>query len=62
MLYLLARLPRLGVQLEDFYGASYYHKLVLVRRGWTLRILYRLSETELLVEFIDPSWLRRSAL
>lgn len=63
MLYVLQHTPRIGVELEDDLGEAFYRKLVLVRRRrWTLHIVYRLEADDLIVEYIDASWVRRSVL
>lgn len=58
---MLQRLPHLGVRLESSLGAVYYQKLVRIRRRrWTLHILYRIDRDNLLIEYVDPTWVRRS--
>ena len=60
---LLRQLPHLGIRLEDTLGDVFYEKLVIVlRRRWTLRIVYRIDGDTLAIEFIDPSWVRRETL
>ena len=63
MLFLLPTVPHIGRRVEDPLGRVFYQKLVVVlRRRWTLRIVYRIEGDDLLVEYIDPSWMRRAAL
>lgn len=62
MLRVLQHVPFLGVRLENTLGGVYYQKLVTVRRRrWTLHILYRIDHDNLLIEYVDPVWVRRQA-
>jgi hypothetical protein len=61
MLFVLQHQPYLGVRLEDSLGSAVYQKLVVIRRRrWTLHIVYRVKRDSLAVEYIDPSWVRRT--
>jgi hypothetical protein len=59
----LRAFPRLGSRLEDALGHAYYDEVVIVRRRrWTLHIVYSIEEANLVVWYIDPSWVRRTHL
>lgn len=63
MLLRLQLTPHIGVQLADEHGAGVFHRrLVVVRRGWTLHIVYRIRSDDLLIEYVDPPWIRRTTL
>jgi hypothetical protein len=62
-LQLLLLAPHIGVKMEDHLGGVFYQKLaVVLRRRWTLHIVYQLRGDDLLVEYIDPSWLKRTSV
>ena len=47
----------------DPVGEVFFRKLVIVlRRRWSLHIVYRILGDSLRVEYIDPAWVRRTAL
>ena len=62
---LLQQLPRIGVPLSisDDDQSETFTKLVVVHRRarWTLRIVYRIQANDVIIEYVDPSWLRRSS-
>ncbi len=63
VLRLLQHHPYVGLELLDENGDVFFRKLVIVRRRHrTLHIIYRLEGENLLVEYIDPAWVRRTAL